>query len=71
MKTMKYANLSPTGRAKALASDARDAAMLLAYQFEGTERAAQMDEMYEAADEAYKAASAVHRAAVEASTPVR
>lgn len=61
-----YSNLSPTGRAKALASDARDAAMLDAYNAEGTHREAEMDAAYEKADAAYEAAKAAHRAACDA-----
>lgn len=68
---MKYANLSTTGRAKALASDVRDAAMTAAWKAEGTDREAEMDALYAASEEAFKAAAAVHRAAVEASSPVR
>jgi hypothetical protein len=68
---MKYANLSPTGRAKALASDARDAAMTAAWKAEGTDREAEMDALYAATEEAFKAAAQVHREAVEDSLPVR
>lgn len=59
-------NLSPTAKVLALASESRDVAMRLAYEAEGTDREAGLDEMYRAADEAYLAACVAHRAARDA-----
>jgi hypothetical protein len=68
---MKYANLSPTARTKALACDVKDALMAAAWRAEGTEREAELDAMYQMAMEALSAATEAHQAALEASRPVR
>lgn len=61
-----YSNLSPTAQTVAIASDARDAAMLDMYNAEGTHRQAEMDAAYAKADAAYSEAGAAHRAACDA-----
>jgi hypothetical protein len=71
MKIMKYANLSPTARAKALACDVKDALMTAAWKAEGTEREAELDAMYQLAMEALSAATEAHEAALVASRFVR
>lgn len=55
--------MSPTARAVLDTSAARDAAMLAAYEAEGTAREPELDAAYEAADAAYRAACKAHRAA--------
>jgi hypothetical protein len=60
---VKYANLSPTARALAIASDARDAAWKIAYEAEGTAFQESADAVAKAAEESYRAAGEAHHAA--------
>lgn len=55
--------MSPTAQALADASAARDAAMLAAYQAEGTPAEAAADQRFAEAHGAYLDAAAAHRAA--------
>lgn len=67
----KYANLSPTARTVALASDARDAAWKIAYEAEGTSFQGSADAVVKAAEESYRAAQDAHHAHLEANPFVR
>lgn len=55
--------MSPTAQRVVETGKAREAAMLAAYEAEGTDREAEMDAAYNAADAAYTEASEIHRAA--------
>lgn len=59
-------HLSPTAQAVVAAAAARDEAMTIAYEVEGTEAEAAADAAYQAAEAAYRAASDAHRAARKA-----
>jgi hypothetical protein len=64
-------NLSPTAQALVKARIAADAAMTAAWKAEGTEREADMDAAFDAANAVLETAKQAHRVAVEASRPVR